>query len=403
MLTGTEGKSILIFGAGLNQLELIREARRLGLETVVIDPQADPPGKPEADFFYRVDGGDYKATRAVAVKHEVSGIVSGQMEKPLRLMARLAAELGCIFNSPEVTERSTDKWLMKQAFMVAGVPCAEGIMISRSDDLAERIKGRPGFPVIIKPRDAYSSRGVFRCSSAEEVLARAEVSRSFSTNGDILVEEFIEGSEYSIEAITFRGETSIIQFTEKFITPYPRTVETGHLQPANLTDSERESIATAVIGALNALGIENSASHTEVKLTGSGPVVIETGARLGGDFIASYLTKASTGVSMDRAAIQVSLGISPDVERKREAFSMISFPELPEGKRVVRVNDTADLEAMPGVVFARLFVKPGDVIPAISHSGQRAGCIIAEGRSRAEVMEKIDLYSGLLAAKAELI
>lgn len=403
MTAGTEGKSILIFGAGLNQLELIREARKLGLETVVIDPQPDPPGKQEADFFYRVDGDDYKATRAVAVRHEVSGIVTGQMEKPLRLMSRLAAELGCIFNSPEVTERSTDKWLMKQAFRSAGVPCADGILISIKDDLAVKLKTGPAFPVIIKPRDAYSSKGVFRCTSAEEVIALSEITRSFSTNGDILVEEFIEGSEYSVEAITFRGETTVIQFTEKFLTPFPRTVETGHLQPADLTEGARAYIAEAVIGALEALGIENSASHTEVKLSEKGPVVIETGARLGGDFIASYLTKASTGVSMDRAAIQTALGISPDVQHTREAFSMIRFPELPEGRRVLRVDDTSELEAVPGVVFARLFVKPGDMVPAISHSGHRSGCIIAEGKSREEVMERIHLYSGLLAAKAVLI
>lgn len=403
MTTGTEGKSILIFGAGLNQLELIREARRLGLEAVVIDPQADPPGKPEADFFYRVDGRDYEATRAVAVRHKVSGIVTGQMEKPLRMMARLADELGFIFNSPEVTERSTDKWLMKQAFKAAGVPCAEGILISSEEDLTLRLTATPVFPVIIKPRDAYSSRGVFKCDSVEEVISRAELSRSFSTNRDILVEEFIEGSEYSVEAITFRGETTIIQFTEKFLTPYPRTVETGHLQPADLTDEERDCLTRTVISSLKALGIENSASHTEVMLTGNGPVVIETGARLGGDFIASYLTKASTGVSMDRAAIQTALGVMPDVQHTRQDFSMISFPELPEGKRVVRVENTDDIEAMPGVVLARLFVKPGDMLPEISHSGHRPGCIIAEGHSREEVMERIAIYSGLLTAKAELI
>ena len=110
------GKSIMIFGAGLNQLELIREARNLGLTTIVIDPQEDPPGKSEADFFYWVDGTDYETTRTIALKHKVSGIVTGQMEKPLRLMARLAQELGFIFNSPEVTERCLDKWLMKGNF-----------------------------------------------------------------------------------------------------------------------------------------------------------------------------------------------------------------------------------------------------------------------------------------------
>lgn len=396
-------KSVMIFGAGWNQLELIREARALGLMTVVVDPQHDPPGKPEADFFYRVDGNEYNATREIAVRHGVSGIVTGQMEKPLRLMARLAADLGLIFNSPEVTERATDKWLMKQAYMAAGVPCAKGSLIRSEEELAGWLKTGLEFPVIIKPRDAYSSRGVFRCSSAGEIIRRAEMSSSFSSNGDFLIEEFIDGPEFSIEAVTFRGETTIIQFTEKFITPYPRTVETGHIQPAGLTREERESVAVTVKSALRALGIENSASHTEVKIADKGPVVIETGARLGGDFIASYLTKASTGVSMDRAAVQIAIGLKPDTDHSREAFAMIRFPELPAGKRVIKVDDTTDIENLPGVVFAKLFVKPGDRTEEVLHSGQRAGCILTEGRTRDEVMESIDLYSGLLTAKAELI
>lgn len=403
MTADTRGKSILIFGAGLNQLELIREARKLGLVTVVVDPQPDPPGRSEADFFYRVDGSDYDATRSVAMRHGVSGIVTGQMEKPLRLMARLADELGFIFNSPGVTERSIDKWLMKEAFLAAGVPCAEGILIRSDEDPSSRLKAVPAFPVIIKPRDAFSSRGVFRCRSLEEVLSYVDISRRFSTAGDILIEEFIAGREYSVEAITFRGVTTIIQFTEKFITPYPRTVETGHLQPAGLDEEARESVAAAVIKALNALGIENSASHTEVMLTAEGPKVIEVGARLGGDFIASYLTKASTGVSMDRAAIQVALGIAPDMHSDRSVFSMIRFVELPEGKRVVSVNDIGDIRAMAGVVFARLFVSPGDITEPVTHSAQRAGCVIVEGSSREEVTARASLYAGLLAEKAELI
>jgi carbamoyl-phosphate synthase large subunit len=318
-------------------------------------------------------------------------------------MARLADEMGYIFNSPDVTEKATDKWLMKEAFIAAGVPCAAGILISPGDDPVARIGTGPAFPLIIKPRDAYSSRGVFRCSSLEEVRSYIDVSRSFSSGGDILAEEFIEGREYSVEAVTFRGETTIIQFTEKFITPYPRTVETGHLQPADLTEKERESIAGTVINALKALGIENSASHTEVMISDKGTVVIETGARLGGDFIASYLTMASTGVSMDRAAIQTALGMKPDLQKSRDAFSMIRFLELPAGKRVTGIDDTADMEALPGVVFARLFVKPGDIIAEVSHSAHRPGCIIAEGNSREEVITRVEIYSKMLAAKAELI
>ena len=198
------------------------------------------------------------------------------------------------------------------------IPCAEGLLIKRDEDVPEKLSGGITFPVIIKPRDAFSSRGVYKCVISNEVKAHLEESRFFSSNGDILIEEFLEGKEYSVEAITYRGETSIIQFTEKFITSYPNTVETGHLQPADLTLTEKDAISSVVKSALKALGIENSASHTEIMMTEAGPKVIETGARLGGDFIASYLTKASTGVSMDRAAIQIALGLEPDTVRKHE-------------------------------------------------------------------------------------
>lgn len=133
------------------------------------------------------------------------------------------------------------------------------------------------------------------------------------------------------------------QFTEKYITPYPRTVELGHLQPAELDLATKMEISAAVRRALSALGVMNSASHTEVMVTESGPAIIEVGARLGGDFIGSYLTRASTGMSMDRAAVEIALGVSPSRKPSFRAFSMIRYLELPEGKIVEEVLPADDI------------------------------------------------------------
>jgi carbamoyl-phosphate synthase large subunit len=390
----------MIFGAGLNQLELIREARALGLITVVIDPQEDPPGLKEADHFFRIDGNDYDATREVAIRYGVSGIVTGQMEKPLRMMARLAQELGFVFNSPEVTERCLDKWLMKGALMAHRVPCAKGILLKPGDDpvLPEWLE----FPVIIKPRDSFSSRGVYRCGNNDDIERYREESMSFSSTGDVIVEEFISGKEYSVESLTVNGETTIVQFTEKFITSYPKTVELGHLQPAGLDIATRMEVSAAVRKALVALGVRNSASHTEVMVTPEGPFIIEVGARLGGDFIGSYLTRSSTGMSMDRATVEIAMGVTPSRRPSFRAFSMIRYLELPEGKRVEEVHPYDDILAMPGVVFAALFVQPGDTLKPVSHSALRPGCIIAEAETKGQLMSRINKYAGLLAQKIVL-
>lgn len=158
-------KSVLIFGAGLNQLELIREARKFGVTSVVIDSSVDPPGKADADYFYQVDGRDYNTTKALAIKHKVNGIVTGQMEKPMLLIAKLAAEMGYIFHTQEVVERSLDKGLMKTDFLKNVVPCAKGKLSKKYVNIKEEALRDFSFPIIMKPKDAYSSRGVYKIDS----------------------------------------------------------------------------------------------------------------------------------------------------------------------------------------------------------------------------------------------
>jgi carbamoyl-phosphate synthase large subunit len=346
-----------------------------------------------------VDGKNYAATRKIALKHCVNGIVTGQMEKPLRLMAKLAQELGYRFNSPDVVETSLDKWLMKLAFRKAGIPCAKAMLISKSDDLTTRRLDAFSFPLIIKPRDAFSSRGVYKVNRLEEIIDHIQETRSFASNGDVLMEEFLEGKEFSVESITFKGKTSVIQITEKFITPFPNTVELGHLQPAPVTPEQHAAISKVVGSAIGAIGIDDSASHAEVMLTSEGPMMIEIGARLGGDFIASYLTKASTGVSMDKAAVQIALGITPDLDKRHDRFSYIKYIELPAGKKVVNVEPFEDLLKLPDLVFAHIFVKPGDVIQPITHSALRSACVIAAADTREEVIHRTRKYADLLMKK----
>lgn len=390
-------KSILIFGAGINQLELIRETRKLGVTSVVVDPSPDPPGKAEADYYYQVEGKDYETTKAIALKHNVDGIVTGQMEKPMRLMAKLANELGYIFHSPEVVERSLNKWLMKQAFLKNSVPCAKAILFSKDDEISAKKLTGFTFPLIIKPKDAFSSRGVYKVDSYNELIAHLDESRSFASDGDILIEEFLEGKEFSVESITYKGKTTIIQFTEKFITPFPNTVEIGHLQPAPLNENEKEEVTQVVKAAIVAIDIDNSASHAEVMVTAKGVKMIEIGARLGGDFISSYLTKASTGVSMDKAAIQVALGLEPEIRITTIKYAFIKYIQLSEGKTIQEIKPLDDLLQVSGVVFAHVFLKKGDIILTLIHSALRPACILLEGKTRDEVIQLGEIYGTKLS------
>ncbi len=396
------GKTIMIFGAGINQLELIKSARDMVIVSVVVDPQTNPPGKDIADFYYCIQANDYETTREIAVRHKIDGLVTTQMEKPLRLMARLAEDLGLKFHSAEVVERSLDKWLMKQAFLQHRVPCAHGKLFTLEKQVKEMDLCDFQYPLILKPKDGTSSQGVYRIENYADIVKYIDVTHCYSRNGEVLIEEFIEGPEYSIESITFNGETTIIQYTEKMITPFPHTVEMGHLQPADLTIQQKEMIASVVKSAIQAIGIDNSAAHTEVKLTKDGPKVLEIGARGGGDLISSFLTFGSTGVSMDKAMIQIALNEQPDLESKQQSYSHIKYFELPVGKKVLQVNDWQDVLTESTLVYADISVKPGDMIEEITESKKRPGFVIVKGENRASVLNAAEILCEKLKLKVQL-
>lgn len=369
----------MIFGGGLNQLGLIMAARELGLVSVVVDPTHSPPGRDMADHFYQVGKEDYDGTRNIAVRHGVAGIVTGQMERPLKLMALLARELGFIFHSPEVVAAATNKYLMKKAFQAHGVPCAAGKLINEFRILDEEEMSAYTYPVVIKPLNWFSSQGVYRVESYPEYRDRIESTLSFSTDGSYLIEEFIEGPEYSAESITYRGQTTTIQYTEKEITPYPCTVEVGHVQPAELTSEQKDRVNELVARAVASLGIDNSVAHTEFKWTSSGLVIIEVGPRSGGDFIGSLLTQASTGINMDKAAIQVALGEEPTLVHTCDCGSAIMYLTLEPGSRILNIEqDWEKISSLPGILEVHLTVKPGHIVEQVTDSSKRSGWVISK-------------------------
>ena len=322
-------KNILIFGAGINQITLIKACNDLGFNSIVIDPSDNPPGKQFAKHYFKVAPDDYELTKEVAIKMNIDGIVTGQMENPLKIMSKLANEMGYIFNSPEIIQRSTNKYLMKQAFLQNNVACAKGLYFSSKEELNESKLKDFSYPLILKPVDSHSSRGVYRVLSYNEILNYLDETISFSREGAFLIEEFIDGPEFSVESVTYNGKTEVIQITEKIITPFPNVVELGHIQPAELTDKQKEQIKVEVIKAINALGINNTVSHTELKITEKGPIIIEIGARLGGDFISSFLTKSSCGVDLDKASVQVCLGIEPNLNHSVSKYVYVKYFTLP--------------------------------------------------------------------------
>lgn len=384
-------KSILVFGVGELQRSIIRRAKLKGLFTIGIDPCADAVCKDEVDAFEIVGGQDYEGTCAVVEKYGVDAIVTAATDKPLVMMARVAEKYGFPFYSIETAQWSTDKYQMKQRFLEGGVPCARGRLIARVEEANDLY-----YPLIVKPRDNSGSRGVKLCRNKEELQEAMQEALQYSHLDTVLVEEYIEGQEYSIEGLHYEGKSEVIQFTEKTTTEFPYNVELAHKQPANLTEEQKNDIRELVSKIAQCMHFENCPSHTELKINERGIFIIETSPRLGGDYITSTLVPLSTGINMEDQLLNIALGEKVDTQTgRKECASGVHFFCLPEG-HVEHIESTVLEEAKqwPGIYSFELKLNKGDKISQITSSLNRYGEFIVEAENREELHRIMAEYEG---------
>ncbi len=383
-------KSILIFGVGPLQKSLIDRCKARGLFTIGIDPDKNSVCKNLVDAFEVVDGQDFEGTTKVVNKYKVNGIITAGTDKPLVMMARVAQAMQLPFFSVDTAKFSTDKFLMKQRFKECRIPCANGILIENQKEDLYNLKIE--YPVILKPRDNSGSRGVIYCNGF--YVSQQAVSETFqyTKKNSILIEEFIKGKEYSVEAIHYNGESHIIQITEKITSKPPYNVELGHLQPAELSINCKSKIEELVRNIAHALGFENCPSHTEIKINSKGITVIETSPRLGGDFITSTLVPLSTGINMEDLLIDISLGEklpSGYYLPKFNKCSGIMYFKLPEGK-IANILNLDGINIIDGIRTFSFDLTIGDTINRITNSSNRYGYAIFQSNSRDELIESME-------------
>lgn len=300
-------KKLAIIGANEAITMLIIKAKQMGYETHVFAWECGDPGEKAADFFYPISI-DQKTEIANKCREiGVVGVCSITSDYAAPTVAFVARELGLPGNPMVTDEVARNKYKMRCAFKQAGLFTPQFIQLGQ--DYSEEDIATLVYPVIVKPTDRWSSKGVTRVNTRNELddAVRYAISESFDHHA--IVEGFMNGPEYSAECICFNGEKKILAFTKKQTTGFPHYIETGHHQPADLSLEDKERATEVIQKALDALHIENSAAHAEFRILPSGEIgIIEIGARMGGDCIGTDLTPLSTGMDYIRMVIEVACG-----------------------------------------------------------------------------------------------
>ena len=302
-------KRLAIIGAAYYQRPLYKKAKEMGLYVIGFAWADGAVCRELPDKFYEISVTEKEQILDICRKEQIDGICTIASDVAAPTVAYVAEQMGLIGNSYECALRANNKYQMRKAFRNAGVPCPGFVCIS--DAISdERLAIRElGLPLIVKPSDRSGSLGVMKVAREEDLQGAIEKAMACSFKHEVMVEQFIEGREISVEFISYQGKHYPLQITDKVTTEAPHFVELEHHQPADLSAAQYDEIYKLTDKALTALGVTNGASHSEYRITKDGKIyVMEIGARMGGDFIGAAMVKLSTGYDFVQGVIEVALG-----------------------------------------------------------------------------------------------
>lgn len=375
-------KKIMILGASILQLPAIQKAKEMGIRLIAVDMNPEAIGFKESGIIKEVISTiDTEKILEIARKHKIDGIMTLASDMPMRSVAVVAKEMGLIGITEQTALNATNKAVMRRCLKNHNVPVPEFYKVSTVEEYlkAVQILREKGFKCIVKPADNSGSRGIDLLEDYSETSIRKayEYSRQYSRGGDVVVEEYMEGPEVSVETLSVNGECHVIQITDKLTTGAPYFVEMGHNEPSMLPDDVKKAIAEVASSAVKAIGIEDGPSHTEIKVTKEGPKIVELGARLGGDNITTHLVPLSTGVNMVECCIQIALGETPDLTPKFAKGAAIRYLKSDVGE-IQKITGIDVAENMPGVKQVSIVHGVGDKAVEIKSSVDRVGFVITQ-------------------------
>ena len=372
-------KKIMILGASILQLPAISKAKEMGLKVIAVDMDKNAVGFKEADVALEISTIDISKVVEAAKEYEVDGVMTLASDMPMRTVAAVAKELSIVGISEDTAIKATNKALMRQSLKQYNVPIPRFFRVSDYESYLSSAKQFTD-KFIVKPADNSGSRGVFlveHYTDKASIDYAYQYSKKYSRSGEIIVEEFMEGSEVSVEILCVDGLVNILAITDKLTSGEPRFVEMGHSQPTLLSSEIRKQIETVATAAVKAIGIENGPSHTEIIVTSEGPKIVELGARLGGDNITTHLVPLSTGIDMVECCIRVALGERPNLGNPIKKASAIRYFETPPGK-IKAINGLEEASQLPNIKQISFVKSIGDYVGKINSSSDRIGFVIAQ-------------------------
>ena len=386
-------KTLLILGAGKEQVAAIAAAKTKGIRTVVLDMNPKADGGALADEFHLVSTRDRDAILNFVsdYKSRIDGVMTIASDIP-HMVSAAAERLGVRHIPLPVAELCVHKLHMKEKLREAGVNVPLFARISTLGDL-KAFAAKAGFPIVIKPVDNSGARGVQRLTKDMDIAQALDYSRGFAFGGEVIAEKFIAGLQISTEGLMHDGVFYCTGFADRNYArlddALPFMVEDGGDIPTVLNDRDKKLVEAEFEKASRALGIDWGPAKGDMIFGEDGkPYVIEIAARLSGGNFCYDKVPWSTGVDIVDILVDMSVGNPVDPARfiptRNLATSQRYF--FPAPGTIKQIDGLQTAGAMPHIRKVDVWAHPGETIAAAENHPSRVGYVISCAPTRQEAV-----------------
>ncbi|MBO8129790.1 MAG: ATP-grasp domain-containing protein [Peptococcaceae bacterium] len=394
--------SVLIIGAGYEQIPIIIEAKRQGYEVVAVDGNPDAPGLTFSDYYYIVSTRCADEITDIALKHKVCAVTSMITEAALESVYKVASTLNLPGPSLKSVRASTDKTYMRELFDAYGLVNPR---FAKAGSLAEALEKSKavGFPMVMKPADSGGQRGLFVVRNRSELERNFATSFKASVTGKVILEEQLTGTEYNVVAIVRNGRIGSLVVSERRKYPVGAYgIVAYHIYPSGLDDSILIQIKELIRKSVNAMKIDNGIVFSQIFLTSRGPMIIETAERIPGG-VMDKLFFYVTGYDLVKIQLDIALGKEINLSHYNSGIKypavVVKFLNAYPGRllpgTVVEAKGVDKILNVKGVLTANYFGNPNTINPLRTGS-DRFYYIISHGLTREEAMRNADSAADIL-------
>lgn len=384
-------KKLMVMGAGIYQVPLIKTARKMGIYTIAVSIPGNYPGFGFADEVLHINTVDSEAVLKAAQERQIDGICTAGTDVAVTTIGRLNDAMGLSGISYESAKIATDKVLMKQAYEENGVRTAKYRKVYFNEDVREKTRGLQ-YPLIVKIVDSSGSRGITRVDSPDKLQAAIINAQSFTRKDYFIVEEFIVGREFGAQAFVMDGKVRFVLPHGDYIFLGSTGVPAGHFAPYALSEEGQKDCIETAEKAIRAMKLDNCAVNCDFIMRDGKTYVLEIGGRSGATCLAE-LVSIYYGYDYYRKIIQVALGEKPDFPTDK-AVPNASKLLMSDRDGVICSLANRNPKDDPDIVEVKFDYTVGDYVKKFHVGPNRIGHVITKGATLGEATSALDRALG---------